>query len=92
MRGGGRGMTTKKFTNIKDRIGGGVGAGGDARLKIIAKKRSQVTDARDRLASMAKTTDARQKLEKIRNIKEGKVTKVSANLILRSSNRPISLF
>jgi hypothetical protein len=85
MRGGGRGMTTKKFTNIKDRIGGGVGAGDDARLKIIAKKRSQVTDARDRLASMAKTTDARQKLEKIRNIKEGKVTKVSANLILRSS-------
>ena len=29
-------------------------------------------DARDKLAKIAKGTDARQKLEKIRNLKEGK--------------------
>ena len=46
---------------------------GDARLKIIAKNRSKVVDARDKLASLAKKTDARQKLQKIRNFKEGKV-------------------
>jgi hypothetical protein len=32
-----------------------------------------MTDARDKLASLAKTTDARQKLVKIRNLKQGKV-------------------
>ena len=75
------GLSTKKFTGVKSRIGGGnvVKAGGnlgnvkDARLKIIAKNRSHMTDARDKLASLAKTTDARQKLVKIRNLKQGKV-------------------
>ena len=80
--GGQGGLSTKKFTGIKSRIGGGnvVKAGGnlgnvvkDARLKIIAKNRSHMTDARDKLASLAKTTDARQKLVKIRNLKQGKV-------------------
>jgi hypothetical protein len=86
--GGQGGLNTKKFTGIKSRIGGGnvVKAGGnvvrggnpgnvvrDARLKIIAKNRSHMTDARDKLASLAKTTDARQKLVKIRNLKQGKV-------------------
>jgi hypothetical protein len=33
-----------------------------------------MVDARDKLASMAKTVDARQKLEKIRNLKQGKVS------------------
>ena len=46
----------------------------DARFKIIAKNRSHITDARDKLASLAKTTDARQKLVKIRNLKQGKVS------------------
>ena len=71
---GGGGLTTKKFASVLSRLGGGVGAGGDARLKIIAKNRSKVTDARDKLGLLAKTTDARQKLEKIRNLKQGKVT------------------
>jgi len=80
--GGQGGLSTKKFTGIKSRIGGGnvVKSGGnpgnvvkDARLKIIAKNRSHMTDARDKLASLAKTTDARQKLVKIRNLKQGKV-------------------
>ena len=82
LRGGG-GLTTKNFTSsVQSRLGGGIklsgaslsGAGGDARLKIIANNRSKVSDARDKLASLAKTTDARQKLEKIRNFKQGKVT------------------
>ncbi len=45
----------------------------DARNTIIAKNRSNVVDARDKLASLAKKMDARQKLVKIRNFKEGKV-------------------
>jgi hypothetical protein len=45
----------------------------DARALLLAKKRNSITDARDRLGQMAKTTDARKKIEKIRNIKQGKV-------------------
>jgi hypothetical protein len=68
-------FNTKKVTGgpasgIKSRIGISVG---DARSKIIAKKRLTMTDARDKLASIAKTMDARQKLQKIRNLKQGKV-------------------
>lgn len=48
-------------------------AGGDARMQIIKKKRAGVVDARDQLAKLAKGTDARKKLEKIRNLKAGKV-------------------
>lgn len=44
----------------------------DARLKLIKKNRRSVGDARDKLVKLAKTTDARQKLEKIRNLKDGK--------------------
>lgn len=39
---------------------------GDARLKIIQKNRSKFVDARDRLAQMAKKTDARSKILKLR--------------------------
>lgn len=39
---------------------------GDARLKIISKQRSQMHDARDRLNMIAKKTDARQRLLKIK--------------------------
>ena len=56
--------------------GGGASPGGkivDARMKIIAKNRSKVVDARDKLVKLAKGTDARQKLQKIRNLREGKV-------------------
>jgi len=45
----------------------------DARLEIIKKKRSKVVDARDKLGEIARSTDAREKLQKIRNLKEGKV-------------------
>ena len=45
----------------------------DARLKIISKNRSKVVDARDKLVSLAKGSDAREKLVKIRNLREGKV-------------------
>lgn len=38
----------------------------DARFKIIQKNRAKLTDARDKLAEMAKQTDARLKLDKIR--------------------------
>eukprot|EP00095_Tigriopus_kingsejongensis_P006488 maker-scaffold676_size113663-snap-gene-0.27 protein:Tk06488 transcript:maker-scaffold676_size113663-snap-gene-0.27-mRNA-1 annotation:"polymerase delta-interacting protein 3" len=45
----------------------------DARFKLIAQNRSQIRDARDRLASLAQGQDARKKLEKIRNLKAGKL-------------------
>ena len=38
----------------------------DARFKIIQKNREKLTDARDKLAEIAKQTDARLKLDKIR--------------------------
>lgn len=39
----------------------------DARNKIISKKRTQITDARDILADLAKQKDARIKLEQMRS-------------------------
>lgn len=38
----------------------------DARMKIIEKNRLKMTDARDRLADIAKQSDARLKLDKLR--------------------------
>ena len=38
----------------------------DARLRIIQKNRQKLTDARDKLAEIAKQTDARLKLDKLR--------------------------
>jgi len=38
----------------------------DARFKIIQKNREKLTDARDKLAEIAKQSDARLKLDKIR--------------------------
>ncbi|XP_040566821.1 uncharacterized protein [Lepeophtheirus salmonis] len=53
---------------------------GDARNRIISKNRLHIKDARDALVKKAKTTDAREKLEKIRNLKKGKLdVKKSAN-------------
>ena len=55
---------------------GGVRAGGvaDARQAILSKQRSGMVDARDKLVKMAKTGgDARKKLDKIRNLKAGKL-------------------
>ena len=50
----------------------------DARAVLLAKRKRQMMaggDARDRLGQMAKTTDARAKLTKIKNLKQGKVSK-----------------
>lgn len=41
----------------------------DARLKIIQKNRQKMVDARDKLAQIAKQTDARFKLNKLKNSK-----------------------
>lgn len=38
----------------------------DARNKIISKKRTQITDAREKLAEIAKKRDARLKIEQMR--------------------------
>ncbi len=46
----------------------------DARQAILSKQRSGMVDARDKLVKMAKTGgDARKKLDKIRNLKAGKL-------------------
>lgn len=75
-------MVKAQFQPALAGAGGRVGRGGlqrtspgvrDARLKLISKHRSEMRDARDRLASLAKTQDARQKLKKIRNLKRGKL-------------------
>ena len=44
---------------------------GDARDAIIRASRSKTVDARDKLVNIARKSDARQKLEKIRNLKMG---------------------
>lgn len=63
----------------------------DARQKIISKKRQGVKDARDILAKMAKTQDARNKLDKIRESRDGGLVrnnvKVIGNNILRKTDR-----
>jgi hypothetical protein len=48
------------------RRGNVIGSVGDARLRIIQKNRQKLTDARDKLAEIAKQTDARLKLDKLR--------------------------
>lgn len=62
--------------------GAGVRAisGGDARNKIILSNRANTFDARDNLAKLARKSDARQKLDKIRNLKKGnlEVKKIGA--------------
>ena len=52
-------------------VKGGGGGVADARQKIIQSNRFKTGDARDKLAKLAKNTDARSKLEKIRGMKAG---------------------
>lgn len=68
-----RGQSLNNTNHIKRRGGrqarrrGQVlGAADDARLRIIQKNRQKLTDARDKLAEIAKQTDARLKLDKLR--------------------------
>lgn len=49
----------------------------DARLKIIQKKRKHITDARDKLAQIAKQSDARLKLQKLRATNSKKLDPIS---------------
>ena len=70
-------MLKRRFKGGSVKATGGPNAkGSDARLKIISRNRSKVVDARDKLVSLAQGSDARQKLVKIRNLKEGKVCEV----------------
>lgn len=52
-------------------VKGGGGGVTDARQKIIQANRGQIGDARDKLSKLAKTTDARSKLERIRGQRDG---------------------
>ncbi|XP_017778334.1 PREDICTED: polymerase delta-interacting protein 3-like [Nicrophorus vespilloides] len=63
---------------------------GDARQKIIQKKRNTVTDARDILASMAKGKDARSKLVRLRqkvNGNDNHNVQVIGHNILKKTDR-----
>lgn len=70
---GGRGQSLTSMNHVnrrggpqRRRRGNVIGSVGDARLRIIQKNRQKLTDARDKLAEIAKQTDARLKLEKLR--------------------------
>lgn len=65
--------TAKSNTGVKKRLGAVGSKPGvvDARQRIIQKKRKNVTDARDILAKMAKTQDARNKINKLREFRKG---------------------
>jgi len=75
---------------------GGVMKAGDARNKITQGK---ILDARDLLGQKAKTMDARQKLEKIRNLRDGNLEvkkvggitvtkKVGGGIVLSTKTKP----
>ncbi|XP_075220253.1 uncharacterized protein LOC142323852 isoform X1 [Lycorma delicatula] len=92
-RNGGVGGQTVKT----DVVGGPVRRSGpvaDARLKIIQKSRLKITDAREKLAEIAKQSDARLKLKKIqeKRLKTGQRQKnrQQVPLILRSVNPSIT--
>jgi hypothetical protein len=53
-------------------------------LKIIQKKRKHITDARDKLAQIAKQSDARLKLQKLRATNS---KKLDPSTIVRKSGR-----
>ncbi|XP_018026918.1 mediator of RNA polymerase II transcription subunit 15 isoform X2 [Hyalella azteca] len=63
-------MTSRQQTNsnVKPNI---IKTTGDARNHLIQKKRQHFTDAREQLARIAKTSDARDKLNKIRGNQKG---------------------
>ena len=74
-------MLKRKFKSRGKGTAGSQVKGSDARLKIISRSRSNIVDARDKLVSLAKGSDARQKLVKIRNLKEGKVSYITQHLL-----------
>lgn len=81
-------------------IGGGGGRNtggdaimGDARLKIMKSQRGPNVDAREMLGNKNKNMDAREKLLKMRNLKEGKleVKKIGGVTITKKLNGKIEL-
>ncbi|XP_001600231.2 polymerase delta-interacting protein 3 [Nasonia vitripennis] len=56
----------------------------DARFKIIQKKRRHIADARDKLAQIAKQSDARLKLQKLRATN---TKKIDSTIISRKTGR-----
>ncbi|KAF2900445.1 hypothetical protein ILUMI_05740 [Ignelater luminosus] len=70
----------------------------DARQRIISKKRNTVVDARDILAKMAKTQDARSKILKMREARKGEnvvsssIRAIGSNILQKTDrNGKISL-
>lgn len=61
----------------------------DARIKIIQKKRTHIADARDKLAQIAKQSDARLKLQKMRGSGPKKID--PASIRRTSRNGRVSL-
>ncbi|XP_032513985.2 polymerase delta-interacting protein 3-like isoform X2 [Danaus plexippus] len=62
----------------------------DARNKIISKKRTQITDAREKLGELAKQKDARLRLEQLRAKRA--VTKMQGGFISHKHGRPNKQF
>ncbi|XP_021931285.1 uncharacterized protein LOC110835413 isoform X2 [Zootermopsis nevadensis] len=99
---GSRGQSLNNTNHVKRRGGrqGGrrgqvLGPADDARLRIIQKNRQKLTDARDKLAEIAKQTDARFKLDKLRENRSNaspNLSRVGASITRRTSrNGQISL-
>jgi len=99
---GGRGQSLTSMNHVNRRgglqgrrRGNVIGTVGDARLRIIQKNRQKLTDARDKLAEIAKQTDARFKLDKLRENRGITITnlsRVGAGITRRTSrNGQISL-
>ncbi|PNF26710.1 hypothetical protein B7P43_G03372 [Cryptotermes secundus] len=99
---GGRGQSLNN-TNHVNRRGGFqgrrranvTGSVADARLRIIQKNRQKLIDARDKLAEIAKQTDARLKLDKLRENRSNSssnLSRVGASITRRTGrNGQISL-
>jgi len=87
-KGGGGGLAGR----LGVRKGGGGGIQ-DARQKIIQSNRTNIGDARDKLSKLAKNTDARSKLERIRNMKDGnlEVKKVGGITVTKKLDGKLSL-
>lgn len=82
-----------KSNNINNNHNNNNGGVVDARQKIIQKKRNNVVDARDILAKMAKTQDARNKINKLRQTRSSDSNMINHNMrtigssILRKTDR-----
>ena len=69
---------------LAGRLGVRKGGIGDARQKIIAANRDKTVDARDKLSQLARGQDARQKLQRLKNLKDGnlEVKKLTSGITL----------